>query len=62
LPSTGQVWDPLYSITGEAVLTLKRPIRGNKSHTESEIDQSIMMDTWYIRGMMDDEDETRIIS
>jgi hypothetical protein len=26
LPSTGQVGDPLYSDTGEAVLTLKRPI------------------------------------
>ena len=28
LPSTGQVGDPLYSTTREAVLTLKHPIRG----------------------------------
>jgi hypothetical protein len=62
LPSTGQVGDPLYSNTREAVLILKRPIRGNRSHTEAEIDQSIMMDTWYIKGVMDDGDETRIIS
>jgi hypothetical protein len=62
LPSTGQVGDPLYSNTREAVLTLKRPIRGNRSHTELEADQSIMMDTWYIKGVMDDGDETRITS
>jgi hypothetical protein len=42
----GQVRDPLYSSTREAVLTLKRPIRGiGRSHTELEIHQSIMMDT-----------------
>jgi hypothetical protein len=44
------------------VLILKRPIRGNRSHTEAEIDQSIIMDTWYIKGVMDDGDKTRIIS
>jgi hypothetical protein len=46
----GQVGDPLYSNTREAVLRLKHPIRGiSKSQNDSEIDQSIMMDTYYIR-------------
>ena len=38
----GQVGVPLYSSKREAVLTLKRPIRGiDRSHSDSEIDQSI---------------------
>jgi hypothetical protein len=42
LAITEQVGDPLYSNTREAVLRLKHPIRGiDKSHSESEIDQSI---------------------
>jgi hypothetical protein len=50
LLSTGQVGDPLYSSTREAVLRLKCPIRGiARSYSASEIDQSIMMDTYYIR-------------
>jgi hypothetical protein len=50
LAVTGQVGDPLYSSTREAVLRLKRPIRGiDRSHNDSGIDQSIMMDTYYIR-------------
>ena len=61
MPSTGQVGDLLYNSTGEAVLTLKRPIRGvSGSHKESEVHQSIMMDTWYIKGVMGDEVETYI--
>jgi hypothetical protein len=41
----------LYRSTREAVLRLKRPIRGiDRSHSDSEIDQSIMMDTKYIKG------------
>jgi hypothetical protein len=49
LAATGQVGDPLYSNTREAVLRLKHPIRGiDRSHSDSEIDQSIMMDTYYI--------------
>jgi hypothetical protein len=51
LAVTGQVGDPLYSGTREAVLRLKRPIRGiDRSHNDSETDQSIMMDTYYIKG------------
>ena len=51
LAVTGQVGDPLYSNTREAVCTLKRPIRGiDMSHSDLEIDQSIMMDMYYIRG------------
>jgi hypothetical protein len=50
LLSTGQVGDLLYSSTREAVLRLKLPIRRiARSHSDSEIDQSIMMDTYYIR-------------
>jgi hypothetical protein len=51
LAVTGQVGDPLYSSTREAVHTLKRPIRGKvgRSHNDSEIHQPIMMDTWYIK-------------
>jgi hypothetical protein len=46
----GQVGDPLYSNTREAVLRLRHPIRGiDRSHNDSEIDQSIMMDMYYIR-------------
>jgi hypothetical protein len=42
LPFTGQVGNPLYSSTREAVLRLKHPIRGiDRSHNDSEIDQSI---------------------
>jgi hypothetical protein len=44
LPSTGQVGDSLHSNTREAVRTLKCPIRGIDKR------QSIMMDTWYIKG------------
>jgi hypothetical protein len=50
LAVTGQVGHPLYSSTREAVHTLKHPVRGiDTSHSDSEIDQSIMMDTYYIR-------------
>jgi hypothetical protein len=64
LAAAGQVGDPLYSNTREAVLSLKRPIRGKigRSHIEPETHQSIMMATWYIKGVMDDEGETRIIN
>jgi hypothetical protein len=52
LAVTGQVVVPLYSITMEAVLRLEHPIRGiDTSHTDSEIIQSIMMDTYYIRRL-----------
>jgi hypothetical protein len=51
LPFTGQVGDSLYSNTWEAVHTLKCPLMGiDRSHNDSEIDQSIMMDTYYIKG------------
>ena len=42
LAVTGQVGDPLYSSTREAVLRLKHPIRGNRYETVHQ------MDTCYI--------------
>jgi hypothetical protein len=63
LAVTGQVGDPSYSSTKEAVHTLKCSIRRkvDRSHNDSEIHQSIMMDMWYIKGDGDGS-ETHIIS
>jgi hypothetical protein len=52
LAVTGQVGVPLYTGTREAVRTLKCPLRGKvgRSHNDSDMDQSITVDTYYIKG------------
>jgi hypothetical protein len=51
LPSLGQVEGPLYTVQGRRYIIPKRPIRG-KGRQRSQVHQSIMMDTGYIKGVM----------
>jgi hypothetical protein len=51
LPSLRQVEGPYILLQGRQYLVPKRPIRG-EGKQGSEVHQSIMMDTWYIKGVM----------